>query len=220
MACERFRETLDEGGSMPRERKRRPGAKSGRGGKVVDIRVAELDRATKRIKALTATIAQRTDEAVAAVIESYRAWEAGCPDDALRTDHKTEMVRLGFVGQAGFERCHEPHRLPWLAFFTFTARVPEHEVDEDDQSLAEVMMCPAMQAGRCEPIWRAVGLPPCKLLLLEIHHGLGGGSACVGVDGVLRELDEQTPPDREHEASFRRAKRVKRHHDKLETDAS
>ena len=185
--------------------------------KVVSIERLAAEREHRAIENLVQDMTARADEGTAVIVEAYRAWERAHRDQALRTHEKLEMAANGFVGRVGFHKCHDETRLPVLAFLSGAGREPEDGVRGDDE-LAERMLCPALESGKCRAIWEAMKLPPCRLLLLEIHHGLGGGG---GPDwGVTTALDAvgRTKPE-EYERTFARAKALVKKYDELEERA-
>lgn len=196
---------------MPRERKpRSPKRKIPRPANVVDIKDKLLDKLTEEIVSVTSEMTERLDATIADALDIYRTWEHDNPDTALKAHHKLAMIRYGFVGPGGFARCHQPHRLPETAFFLAKGGIDERI--QRDEDAAELVMCPAMQAERCQGVWRAMRIPPCQLLLLEVLQGLGGGVLDDSVDEVLsdwacaRDQEETDPAP----ASFARAARLVR----------
>jgi hypothetical protein len=149
---------------------------------VVDIDVKRVEKLTEKICSLAQAITDQLDEQVAIIVGGYRNWQQAHPDLALKPRHKLAMVRLGFVGPGGFERCGEPGRLPEAAFLLEDGDVVEQI--RRDRGASEVLMCPAMEEGVCQGVWRGMRMPPCYLLLLEVHHGLGGGA----IDDVVQEV--------------------------------
>lgn len=177
---------------------------------VVDINAKRVEKLADQIGSLAQAMSRGMDEAVATMVGTYRDWERANPDLALKPRHKLEMVRFGFVGPGGFERCHDPTRLPDTAFF-----LPEGGVSreiERDIDAAEVLMCPAMQDGVCQDVWRQMKMPPCCLLLLEVHHGLGGGAYDDSVQMVVDDWGKWTAPEA-YAASFARAEQAVRKHE-------
>ena len=175
---------------------------------VVSIAKKQAEKLVERVESLTDAIGRQIDEGVAEVLEHYRAWEEEHPEDAVARIDKMAMVRLGFIGPGGFDRCHETHRLPTDAF------ISEDDLGDavlDDYVGAEELMCPAKEAGRCKKIWKEIGMPPCCLLLLEVNQGLGGGIWDERVGLILSELGRWHKPER-YEDSFRAAERLKRKH--------
>ena len=186
-------------------RKRKPKAAA----KVVDIGVKRAEKIDGELRSLGRAITKGLDDQVALIVDSYHAWEQAHPDLALTPSHKIEMVRYGFVGRAGFERCHEPDRLPEEAFI-----LEDGDIDRRiwrDHDASEVLMCPAMEAGVCEGAWRGMGTPPCHLLLLEIHRGLGGGTRDEAVEQVVDDFRIRGGPE-ECAESFARGARVAAKH--------
>jgi hypothetical protein len=191
-------------------KKRSPKRKTTRASNVVDIQEKRVEKLTERVVSLSEAITKGVDARVAALLDLYRTWERQHPDDALKPHHKLAMVRYGFVGPGGFTRCHEPHRLPQIAFLLADGGVDERI--ERDNDASEVVMCPAMEAGLCQGAWRAMQMPPCHLLLLEVYQGLGGGAMDDAVDQVLDDVGCWYDPDDNDELkeSFARAERLLR----------
>lgn len=150
---------------------------------------------------------------VAQRVGAYRDWEGAHADLALKPRHTLAMVRLGFVGPGGFERCHEPDRLPETAFLLEDGDVAE-EVRRD-HTASEVLMCPAMQDGVCQGVWQNMKTPPCYLLLLEVYHGLGGGAADDSVQEVVDDYGKWGGPE-EYAESFARAERTVQQYEESE----
>lgn len=176
---------------------------------VVDIREKLLDKATDQVRALMQTSADLEKEGVDLIVAMYREWERTNPELALRPRNKTAMVRLGFVGPGGFDRCREPHRLPESAFRGEDGE-PAEEI-QSDRDGSEVLMCPAMESRACQGAWRGMGMPPCYLLLLEVDHGLGGGCQDDRVPEVLDDFGKWPGPE-EYAESFARAEELLRRH--------
>jgi hypothetical protein len=177
---------------------------------VIDLDLKRAEKITEKLSSLGQAVRQRLDEQVAHIVGAYRKWEQTHPDLALKPRHKLAMVRLGFVGPGGFERCHEPGRLPESAFFLEDGDVSEQI--RRDHKASEVLMCPAMQAGVCQGAWRGMRMPPCYLLLLEVHHGLGGGALDDSVQEVVDDFGKWGGPE-EYADSFARAEQTIRKHD-------
>ena len=171
---------------------------------VIDLGAKRAEKMTDEILSLGRALTRTVDEAVANIVGGYRAWEGANPDLALKPRHKLAMVRLGFVGPGGFNRCHEPHRLPETAFLLEDGDVSE-EIRSDHRA-SEVIMCPAMEANVCQGAWRGMQMPPCYLLLLEVHHGLGGGALDDRVQEVVDDFGQWGGPE-EYAESFARAER-------------
>jgi len=174
---------------------------------VIDFQTAVVGHLTKQIIPLVEGIRAQLDEQVGALLALYRAWERENPHDALRGYERIEMVRFGFVGSAGFVKCHEPERMP--AFYLS---------DLEDEEHAEYVMCPAKERGNCKPIWSALGLPPCVLLLLEVHQGLGGKADDLGIHAAVSSFGRWHPGP-EHSRGFVAAARLVRKARKEEAKA-
>lgn len=181
-------------------KKRKPKAD---GAAPIDLEKARLERLARRFRALMKESGEALDRMVALVLEAYRAWERGNPERALHGYQRMEMVRLGFVGPGGFQRCHEEGRLPRDAFDD------DDPAMEDDREAADLLMCPAMEGGRCEPIWTALQLPPCQLLLLEIHQAVGASADDVTVQSAVGDFG-RWPPGEQERKNFARAERLLR----------
>lgn len=195
---------------MAQKRKKK---KSG-GRKVVRLDVKRAEKTMEQASSLMDGIVRGTDEAVALIVDHYREWERENPDAVIRQGDKMAMVRLGFIGNAGFDRCHETGRLPTDAFFGEDGWLEDELLD--DLLGADALMCPAKESGACQAVWRGVGLPPCQLLLLEVYSGLGGGAYDERVGAILHDYthDGPTGPDA-FAKSFAEAKRlVKRYEPK------
>lgn len=201
-------------------RKRKPKAKARTQAKikaapvatVVDLDDKRVEKLTEEIVSLTNAMSQGLDERVDLIVGLYRGWENAHPDQALRPHHKLAMVRFGFVGPGGFERCHEPDRLPEAAFIG-----EDGDLDvqiRQDHYASEVLMCPAMESGRCQGVWRGMRAPPCHLLLLEIHHGLGGGALDDSVEEVVDDFGKWSGPEQCAESFARGERAVSEHRDR------
>lgn len=175
--------------------------------KVFDLRVKQTEKLTEEIKVLSQRLTQGIDERVELIVDAYHEWEQANPELRLRAHEKMSMVRYGFIGPGGFDRCHELDRLPESAFFTADGDVAD-EI-RTDRDASEVVMCPAMESGRCQEIWRGMRAPPCHLLLLEVSHGLGGGADDMGLQIVLDDFGLGGGPD-DYAQSFVRAERLVR----------
>lgn len=180
---------------------------------VVSLSHKRVEKLTGEIQTLAKAMTAQTDEQVATIVGQYRQWELEHPETALHPKHKLAMVRYGFVGPGGYVRCHEPHRLPQTAFF-----LDDGGVDEQirrDQDAAEVVMCPAMEAGLCKGVWSAVRMPPCYLLLLEVYDGLGGGAIDDSVQEVVDDVGLWDGPEQCEESFARGERAVKKYWDRL-----
>ena len=191
--------------------RRSEGARRGTPAKaeVIDLGAKRVEKMGDELSRLTQSLASAQDEQVADTVDAYRAWEEAHRGEALRPEEKLAMVRYRFVGPGGFERCHEAERLPEAAFF-----IGDCDIDERiqrDHDAAEVLMCPAMQAGKCQGIWQAMKTPPCHLLLLETYQALGGGVLDDSVQEVVDDVGAGGPEGRA--ASFGRAAAVLAHYD-------
>jgi hypothetical protein len=196
---------------MSREPKNRPPKrKATRAANVVDLQEKQLEKLTEEVVSLGEQLTKGVEARVAAILDVYRTWERQHPDDAVKPHHKLAMIRYGFVGPGGFTRCHELHRLPETAFFLEDGDIDERIRRDDDAS--KVLMCPAMEAGRCQGAWRAMQMPPCYVLLLEVYQGLGGGAMDDAVDEILDDWGLWRGPDENEEVkeSFARAERLLR----------
>jgi len=177
---------------------------------VVDLEQARIGRLTSEFKRLAAAQAAKIDEHVGRVLEIYRGWERENPDRALKGFQKMQMVRWGFVGPGGFERCHEEGRRPEDSFYDGPDDLDTYvEELENDRTAGEVLMCPAMEARSCEGIWATHKTPPCHMLLLEVHQGLGGGVIDDALEQVLSDVGRWRGPD-EYRESFVRAEKLLR----------
>lgn len=179
-------------------------------GGVVDIRVKQVEKLGEQIQLHARALTQGIDEQIARLVGAYHDWERAHADVALKPRHKLAMVRLGFVGPGGFERCHDPERLPETAFFLEGGGVDDQI--RRDHDAAEVLMCPAMQDGVCQGVWRSMQMPPCYLLLLEVYHGLGGGALDDSVQEVVDDVGKWGGPEQCAE-SFARAEQTVRHYE-------
>lgn len=182
-------------------------------GEVVDLADKRVDKLSGEIQSLAKAMCAQLDEQVATIVGQYRQWENEHSEIALQPKHKLAMVRYGFVGPGGFERCHEPHRLPETAFF-----LDDGDVDAQirrDHDAAEVLMCPAMEAGRCKGVWSGVRMPPCYLLLLEIHDGLGGGAIDDSVQEVVDDVGCWGGPEQCAESFARGERAVSKYRDRF-----
>lgn len=188
---------------MTRKRKHTP--------KVVRLEAKRNEKLLRETEELARRWASAEDEQVALVVAAYRKWEQDNPDAALQPKHKLAMVRLGFVGPGGFDRCHEPHRRPMASFFAGQDdddfSIPAEL--ESDRDASEVLMCPAMEARSCQGVWSGMRTPPCYLLLLEVHQGLGGGMSDDRVSEVLADYGKWQGPEKYAE-SFVRAEQLLR----------
>ncbi len=170
---------------------------------VVDLRQKKLEQLTTEIIALSQSMAAALDSKVALIVGAYRQWERAHPQQALKPKHKLPMVRLGFIGPGGYQRCHEPHRLPDAAF--------EDDQVRFDNEASEIVMCPAMEDDLCEGVWRGMSMPPCCLLLLEVNHAMGGGVLDDGVQWVVDDWGKWHGPEH-HADSFARARELVEKH--------
>ena len=179
--------------------------------KVVRLDVKRAEKMEEQLLSMVAESGRALDEQVALIRGFYREWERENPSAALKGFQKMAMVRLGFIGPGGFDRCHEPGRLPEDAFIS-----EDHDLGDellDDYKGAEVLMCPAKASGRCQGIWRGVRMPPCYLLLLEVYEGLGGGVLDDRVDEVVSDFGKWPGPE-EYAESFAEAERVRRRYER------
>ena len=186
---------------MKRKRKQK------RPANVVDIGPRQAEKLVEKIQELTRDLASAQDEQVAQVLAAYRQWEEENPDAAVRPDVKLLMVRLGFIGTGGFERCHEEHRLPVNAYWKEDEFASELHYDSVG---SEWLMCPAMESRECQRIWREMRAPPCHLLLLEVHQGLGGHIYDDRISEILSDYGGLREED--YSASFVRAEKLLRRH--------
>ena len=186
---------------MARKRERKPLS----GQNVVDLDAKRSEKLTEETVALVQQTARLLDEQVRLIVAAYNHWERENPELALRPSDKMAMVRLGFVGPGGFDRCHETGRRPLSAFIS-----EDGEASDDlpnDRNGSEVLMCPAMESRACQGVWRGMRMPPCYLLLLEVHRGLGGGSQDSGVEEVVDDFGKWQGPE-EYAESFVRAEQL------------
>lgn len=72
-------------------------------------------------------------------------------------------------------------------------------------------MCPAMEAGACQGVWRGMKTPPCHLLLLEVYDGLGGGARDQSVEDVIDDFGRGGGPEEYAESFARGAQAVAQH---------
>lgn len=177
-------------------RKDRPETPEG----VISLDRARAERLVDEVKTLADQLAASVGETVAAVLKGYRAWERANPEAAVRSVERLEMIRLGFVGPGGFDRCHREERVPRSAYPW------DDPIHDDDRRAAQVLMCPLMEARRCESVWSAFNTPPCYLLLLEAHDALGRGADDWKVGEVLGDFGK-LPPD-QYRKTFARADRL------------
>ena len=184
---------------MARKRKDPPGQN------VVDLDAKRSEKLTEAIIALDQRTVSLVDEQVRLIVLAYNQWERDNRELALRPSDKMAMVRLGFVGPGGFDRCHEPGRRPWSAFISEDGEL----VDDlpNDRTGSEVLMCPAMESRRCQGVWQGMRMPPCYLLLLEVHRGLGGSCHDEGVQEVVDDFGRWQGPE-EYAESFVRAEQL------------
>jgi hypothetical protein len=187
---------------MARKRKKLPRARN-----VVDLEKKRLEKLTGELSSLVRQGARLLDEQVEAIVGAYHEWERDNPELAIKPFRKMAMVRLGFVGPGGFERCHEPGRLPERAFFEEDGAIAD-EIRSDRHG-SETLMCPAMEARACQRVWQEMRMPPCYILLLEVHRGLGGGAYDPGVEEVIDDLGKWQGPE-EYAESFARAEELLR----------
>lgn len=193
--------------------RKKKAARKRTGADVVDIEVKRAEKLGDELLTLQHAITQGIDESVALIVGKYRAWERANPTVALQPRHKLEMVRYGFVGPGGFERCHDPDRRPEEAFYLDDGDV--HECIRRDHRASEVLMCPAMQDGLCQGVWSGMQMPPCYLLLLEVHHGLGGGARDDSVEEVVDDFGKWGGPE-EFAESFARGEEAVAHYRRLD----
>jgi hypothetical protein len=175
------------------------------GHNVVDLDAKRSEKLTDELITLAQHSARLMDEQVELIVLAYDQWERQNPELALRASDKMAMVRLGFVGPGGFDRCHETGRRPWCAFVSEDGE-PADDLP-NDRNGPQVLMCPAMESRRCQGVWRGMRMPPCYLLLLEVHRGLGGGSQDSGVHEVLDDFGKWQGPE-EYAESFVRAEQL------------
>lgn len=147
------------------------------------------------------------------IVDVYHRWEAQNPDKAVSSRDKLEMVSLGFVGPAGFIRCHEEHRVPRIALHGMQAGFPTFDPTEE----AERAMCPALESGRCQSVLQAFPLPPCILLGGEVQQAFAPNYLSSVGEAVLDGSWRSSPA--EEKKRFARAKALVRKHDKLEDEA-
>ena len=186
---------------MARKRKRK--ALSGQN--VVDLDAKRSEKLIGETVALVQQTARLLNEQVRLIVAAYNQWERENPELALRPSNKMAMVRLGFVGPGGFDRCHETGRRPWSAFISEDGE-PADDLP-NDRDAPNVLMCPAMESRRCQGVWQGMRMPPCYLLLLEVHRGLGGGSRDDGVQEVVDDFGKWQGPE-EYAESFVRAEQL------------
>ena len=175
------------------------------GQNVVDLDAKRSEKLIDETLALVQQTARLLDEQVRLIVAAYNQWERENPEIALRPSDKMAMVRLGFVGPGGFDRCHETGRRPWSAFVS-----EDGEASDDlpnDRNGPEILMCPAMESRRCQGVWQGIRMPPCYLLLLEVYRGLGGGSHDSGVEEVVDDFGKWQGPE-EYAESFVRAEEL------------
>lgn len=175
---------------------------------VIDLRDKRVEKMGEEIQSLGRAMSSALDEQVGHLVGQYHEWERAHPDEALKPHHKLAMVRYGFIGPGGYVRCHEAGRLPEVAFISDDGVSEEIERDYD---AAEVLMCPAMESRRCEGVWRGMQMPPCYLLLLEVHRGLGGGAIDDSVQEVLDDVGCWEGPEQKAK-SFARARAILKKH--------
>jgi hypothetical protein len=173
-------------------------------------RKRELDELTNQLRSLSG---QMTG-VVARVVARYHAWEAEHPKQAVLPVIKLEMVELGFIGPAGYARCHEEHRLPGLALYGSQAggAVPT------DEEFAQQVMCPALENGSCRNVLEVFDRPPCILLGGEVQQLLAPDAISSVVEAVL-DGDWRDSPE-EEKKRFARAEKLVRKYEKLEESAS
>jgi hypothetical protein len=166
----------------------------------------ELDEITNHLRSLSG---QMTG-AIAEVIARYHAWEVEHPDKAVLPVVKLEMIELGFIGRAGYARCHEEHRLPSYALYgSWTGGVIP-----TDEELSQNAMCPALERRRCRTVLEVFGVPPCIFLGGEVQQALAPDSLANIVEAVLAGEWRDSPE--EEKKRFARAERLIRKYEKLE----
>lgn len=171
----------------------------------------------EKLVSLVRELERGLDEQVALILGRYHEWERENPRAGLERYEKMGMVRLGFIGPGGFDRCHEPGRLPVAAFIPEDIDVPDEL--PDDYEGARVLMCPAKESGACQRVWRGAGMPPCYLLLLEVHAGLGGRVSDERVEEVVADFGKWPGPE-DCAESFAEAEAVIRRYDSNPTRCS
>lgn len=163
------------------------------------------EEAVAKIKEISAGVTDR----VAEIVAVYRDWEAHHPDKAILPVDKLEMITFGFVGTVGLSRCREEHRLPGSAIWGTRAGV-----FLSDEELAQNVMCPALESGRCLNVQKVFGCPACIMLGAELQQAI----APRAMSGLEQEvLDERwSRPMKGEKARFARAKKLVTKYDKLE----
>jgi hypothetical protein len=200
-----WRARRKSGRSVLMRRKRKEPSRSN----VVDLGVKRGEKLTNEIIALVQQTTNLLDEQVRLIVTLYQQWEHDNPALALRASDKMAMVRLGFVGPGGFDRCDEADRSPMSAFISEDGDLSDEILD--DRKASELLMCPAMESRVCQGVWRGMRMPPCYLLLLEVHRGLGGGCHDSGVQEAVEDFDRWPGPEQYAERFVHAEQLLRRH---------